>query len=46
MEGGDGELESRPVLRMMDPSALEMIRVDWTPGFDANRVKLSSVETD
>lgn len=32
-----------PVLRMIEPSDLERIRVDRTPGFDARRDKFSKV---
>ena len=38
------EEEARsPVLRMIDPSDFERIRVDWTPGLDARRERFSRV---
>lgn len=32
-----------PVLRMIEPSDFERMRVEWTPGFDARRDKFSKV---
>ena len=41
---GEGEGEARsPVLRMIEPSIFERIRVDWTPGLDARRERFSRV---
>lgn len=40
----DGVAARSPVLRMIEPSDLERMRVDWTPGFDARRDKFSKVD--
>lgn len=43
-EADGRELARRPLLRMMDPSALESINVDRTPGLAARRDRLSKVD--
>lgn len=41
---GGEEPARRPPVRMMDPSVLDRIKVDWTPGLAARRDRLSNVE--
>ena len=36
----------RPLLRMIDPSTFDRMRVDWTPGLAARRERLSKVDAD